>query len=802
MSDLPSPEEVKDLAASIQALASSVDEIKKGFKGVNSSTQSWNNILEEANLSLKDLPGHIQTGKDLWKEMLKDQETAKKLQEDINKLIEADYLPQIEEAQRMGKEGLLDSIQLTKEKEQLLDVVSKHVDLAERIRNHEEETVALMGDANKLVKDLGGFMRDPAAGAENLLASMGKLPQKLADAKKETGSWFGALKKVGGDGLGPITKLFAGGGLLLGGIAIATIAFTGFFMLFKNFYNFLDKEVMPAVAKFNQEIGGSGKEVSGLKTQMMSVGSEFELLGYSFAEGAKLVTDFAKAYNTIDISSEDLKTAKDLVAVVGLTAEQAGQMALQFSKQEGSLDGLREMFTHAEQGAAALGLPVNQVLKDLADAPDAMVRFGTKGRLAFADAGNKAREFGLTIKDVNAAFGKQFDSFEKSSTAAANFNAVLGTNINSYELMMETNPTERLKMVRGELVKNGKEWENLSVFEKNMITQNLGVTDSQAALILSSEKQRKKLKQQQAAQESLAKTTATWDRGVGRIKKTLIAWGKELDYLMREATKFVFALLGFEKPGKVIPELTAKMSVGFRELKTIFASWTEQLKGSYEEAGTFVKVLKVLGKGAQIIWGILELGGRILYKNTVAVLGFVGGLLGLDTAWEALTSSVADGSLFEMLEEGFDYITKLLDDFKLLDFGEIWGAMIAPAKKVWADIVKYFEDNADAITQTLTDVFTDPFAAAADMAPDFLKGFFSGDSEAKPPATVKTAVGANTSQAALAMPASAPGASGAPAGASPSAQNAAGQDINVALNMDGQQFAKVTMRNAVGQARK
>jgi hypothetical protein len=288
---------------------------------------------------------------------------------------------------------------------------------------------------------------------------------------------------------------------------------------------------------------------------MQSAGVELELLGYSFAEGAAFVRDFAKAANTgLKLPKDILKTGKELTFVLGLTAEQAGKLVQQFEKQGAGSEQVNEMFKAGAKEARAYGLPVNDVLRDLGDAPDILARFGVANRTEFAVSASKARSYGLSIKEVTAAFGKQLDTFEGSAVAGAKLNTVFGTHINSLKLMMLKDPVKRMEMLRGELLKQGKSWEKLSVFEKNVITSTLGVDEAQAQLVLSSEEARKKMEKQAAVQRQKIRDDEKWNDGMRSIKKTLISWGPLLDKLMRSVSNFIAKLFGFNSAQQPIQD--------------------------------------------------------------------------------------------------------------------------------------------------------------------------------------------------------------------------------------------------------
>ena len=329
---------------------------------------------------------------------------------------------------------------------------------------------------------LGGYIRAPSTAIDNMLTGIGGLPQKLNDANKE------------GKDFKEIFMAFAQGGL----ISLGMLALLGPIILvwkaFKNLYDFIDKNIMPSNAAFNKQLGATTTGAKELKGQINEMGTEFYNMGLDFAQGAGAARDFAEASNAVrKINKSTLRTGVELSEILGIGGQEAGKLSLQFQKAGESTEDLNEMFNYGAGQAKKWGIPVNKTLKDMAKAPEVMLRFGLSNKKAFGEATAKANSYGLSIKEVNQAFGKAMDTFDNTAVASAKLNAIFGTHINSMKLMMETDPTKRMVMLREELEKQGKSWNQLSVFEKNAITSTMGVNEEQAALILSDEKTRKKL---------------------------------------------------------------------------------------------------------------------------------------------------------------------------------------------------------------------------------------------------------------------------------------------------------------------
>jgi len=342
---------------------------------------------------------------------------------------------------------------------------------------------------------------------------------------------------------------------------------------FKEVWEFLDKKVIPAMANLNKTFGNMGSNMSQLRKQTVSTGVQFEILGYSFDEGAEAVTGLAEAMMTVHIPKDNLKTTLMLSEYVQLGAKNAGNLALAFMKSEGNLKNLDDAMKNAIDLTREYGVPVNQIRKDVGENIDILARFGTQNIMTFSKSIAKARSYGLTIKEINSAFGKGMDTFEGTSEAAAKLNAIFGTNINSLELMMETDPTKRMEMLREELVNQGKTWDNLGVFEKNVITSSLKINEQQAQLAFASEKVRKKLQTEEKERMKQVKINKDWEKGLSNIKKTLLAWGPLLDKVLRSVANLIARFFGFEsamegayKIANIIEKVMLNLSSGIDNL--------------------------------------------------------------------------------------------------------------------------------------------------------------------------------------------------------------------------------------------
>lgn len=609
-----------DFANALAAMAKAGADMKslnREFAETTSFAKDLASILGQVAKTSTDLPRGVKTTKDLMSAMLKDEKLFAKIQKQSFSLqhdeLKKYWEKKITTIRKISGLGWDQIKQLKQYKylQELMKVLDskKTKELKSQFDDLKNQAGSLDKQKDKIIdikgmwEKVGSAIRHPSQIFAGFTSMLSKGLSKGIQLLGGLTTAFGALSAVLGAGI-------------LGALMLVISSFT-------QMWGFLDKKVMPATAAFNKQIGNMGQSTKALSGEMISTGVQFEMLGKSFEEGAGNVRDFAEGMMLVGRSEEELhdivQTGLKLTQVVGLSAEQSGKLALFWEKSEGSLSGLNESMDEASVVAHKYQVPVNQIRRDLGDDLNLLSRFGTRNRQVMLESAAKARTYGLSIKEINASFGEQMDTFDKTSDVAAKLSSVFGTHINSYELMLETDPTKRMELMREELVKQKKTWDKLNVFEKNVISSTLGVSKQEAALVLSSDNARKKIQAQAKEQERLHKINMDWNKGLGNVKETLLALQPKLDLILRSVSDFVSQLFDFGSAGSAT-ETTAE-KVG-RALDII----NEKIKTATESVETF----------------------RDIFAQIKAVLPFGGGGAFYDFMEEARNKQMGLSGLSEM----------------------------------------------------------------------------------------------------------------------------------------------------------
>ena len=458
------------------------------------------------------------------------------------------------------------------------------------------------------------------------------LLKKEADFHSSIGQ---ALKGMAGGKIDSIIGFFKHPALLAA--LIVWKALTGAVSLiteaFKMYWEFLNKTVK-AQADLNRQFGSSTTQIGTISREAMRMGVTFESLGFEFDEGARLVGEFTKSMMLLPQTDEEARKVAEtgirLTKVFGMSTEQAGKLMLMFQRSTGSIDGVKESMTEASMSAQKYGVSVNDVRADMAENMDLLARFGVRNRLVMTESSAKARSYGLNIKEVNQAFGKQMDTFEGTSQVAAKLNTVFGTHINSYRIMLEKDPTERMLMLRDELVKQRKSWDELNVHEKNVITTTLGVNEEFAALAFAPKDARKALEGYELQQERRQKADKDWQRGLLQVKEVIVALERKIKLLAVSFVNLLSRMFGFEKAGEVAVPIAVTLG-----------EFIDNLSKSMDEAN--VKPLFDLTK---------------IFESIPALVPKI----------ESMAKAI------ERIADSIDVLVHPLESLKKLDFGTMFGA--------------------------------------------------------------------------------------------------------------------------------
>jgi hypothetical protein len=517
-----------------------------------------------------DLPKNIVKVRDLFNLITKDGRVLNKVYERTHKIVGRDLandwagiVRQLEKKLKLTGQDLANTQEYAeahanfqKYTEALNQELEEHFSIWSRTVKVQQMSLAKLGNITEQLNKLEHNIRNPRQAVEGMLMDVGSLPNKLLQAQQAAGG-FGKMLKEGLLATGTKLKsvfaaMFSVGGVIAIGLTAIIGLVTVLYKAFRTQWDYMDKKIMPLSAAFNKELGNMGGAMSQLRSRAAATGNQFEMLGLSWQDGANAVLKLGAAMNDIAPTQEATSLGLKLSEYVGLGAENAGKLLNAFIKTGDSIKNLNNVMGGAISLSKEYGVPVNQIRKDLGENINLIHRFGTANIKELSISTAKVLQYGMRMKDVDAVFGKSMNTFDKTSDVAAKLNSVFGTSINSFELMLEENPERRMEMLRKQLDATGKSWDKLGKFEKDVITNTLGISEEQAALALTSGKARKEVERMAKEKAKDIKINQEWERGILNLKSSLVEIGPKLDMFLRKISDIVAKLFGFEGGGDAV----------------------------------------------------------------------------------------------------------------------------------------------------------------------------------------------------------------------------------------------------------
>lgn len=231
-------------------------------------------------------------------------------------------------------------------------------------------------------------------------------------------------------------------------------------------------------SKFRKTTGASAsfaREVTG-------VYESTRLAGVSMQEASGAATALFNSYTDFTMISPKARgEIAKTVAVLGEfgVSNAAAAGAIQNMTKAMGLSGVdaSKAATGMVTYAQSIGVAPQKMMADFKAAGGSLAKFGKDGVRVFKDLQRVSKITGIEVGRLLDITGK-FDTFEGAAKQAGMLNAAIGGNmVNAMDLMMETDPVERFKMIRNSIMDAGMSFDSMSYYQKKFYTQQLGLKD-------------------------------------------------------------------------------------------------------------------------------------------------------------------------------------------------------------------------------------------------------------------------------------------------------------------------------------
>jgi len=233
-----------------------------------------------------------------------------------------------------------------------------------------------------------------------------------------------------------------------------------------------------ALVSFNRQTGAArlyGDELAALEENLYTHGVN---MTDAAEAGGALVRTVHGLKTMSSLARKDLMETTAILQELGVSADTTGAnvhfmtRALGMSVKE-SAKYQRELFALAQQ----IGMPPAEMAEGFKSAQPKLAAFGKDAGRVFKKLATAARASGIEIQQM-LGIVEQFDTFEGAATSVGKLNALLGGPfLNSMEMVMQTDPTERMRMLSGALNKAGKSFDQMTYYEKKSIAAAAGLSE-------------------------------------------------------------------------------------------------------------------------------------------------------------------------------------------------------------------------------------------------------------------------------------------------------------------------------------
>ena len=178
------------------------------------------------------------------------------------------------------------------------------------------------------------------------------------------------------------------------------------------------------------------------------------------------------------MDNKELQLSLGTLAELGMTAEQTSQMMMTFVGAFNMTSAEAEQLTMNMAGLSQeTGASIQQIGQDLQRLMPRLQAFGKDSVKIFANLERQAKATGASIDELANISLRFADSFQDSTTAAAQLNAMFGTSVDGMELFTRAasgDTTGALNMLRSQLQAAGNDVSNMSFTELSSMAKILG----------------------------------------------------------------------------------------------------------------------------------------------------------------------------------------------------------------------------------------------------------------------------------------------------------------------------------------
>lgn len=444
----------------------------KSFGGLRSKETTEIQAQKQALEKIKALEEESQSGAadkltSLQKEKIILEEKNNFLKEDLDNIrAQIKYRERLEDFAKNGSKIDKERAKIILDNEKSFDKQLKN--LKEQYENRKKDYVTSkqkeisLNNSEQAIKTFGSFIGIASNINETWL---GQLENTLSSVKSISGAFQGTVKGIQ-ETFNP-TKIFESS---MTKIAESTLI--------------VGRELDGTLASFNKATGTGGKFNQVIDdTRFGSLQA-----GVGLKESSEAVQALYENYNNFNQLSSQTQVALSKTTAefsrLGIASEETGKL-LDISTKALRLSGDEALGVEKEITAQALqlGIAPKKMASDFNSAIPKLAQYGRGSIKIFKELETQSKATGISV-DSLLGISQKFDTFEGAATAAGKLNAILGGNLLSSVDLLNASEADRITMLRESVSLSGKNYNEMSKFERMSVASAAGIQDMDVAMRL------------------------------------------------------------------------------------------------------------------------------------------------------------------------------------------------------------------------------------------------------------------------------------------------------------------------------
>jgi hypothetical protein len=353
--------------------------------------------------------------------------------------------------------------------------------LIEQVKNGEKTEEQIIKKKKDLEDELATLQAQ-----DKLLNDQKKAYEEIGDKVAGTLGGMAGMKQASESLVGQLFLAGGAAGGMEGALSNIGKSLKATFSPANVMYNLMEKVGEASMAafistdQFRADLAKAGASLDQYGGMMQDVSADTQAAGASMKDTQQAILGLhagMAGFNTM--AEADQKTLVATTAVMSKLGVDAATSAGNLNILTKSMGLLPQEADKANKEMAAtanaLGVSQAKMAADFAAAAPQLSAHGSAGVQVFRKLAAQSKATGIEMSTLLGIAG-QFDTFEGSAEAAGKLNAVLGTQINSIDLLTATED-ERIKILRDSVDASGKSWESMNKFEKQMVASAAGISD-------------------------------------------------------------------------------------------------------------------------------------------------------------------------------------------------------------------------------------------------------------------------------------------------------------------------------------